>query len=117
MRVLIMGRINQAWVDGDTEEKREHFWPAFVQLHKRWKDLGAKLRGTIDDSYLMVGTPTERRFNFYELYDVDDLEMVRQMLDVVRKSDREEVNLYRFIRLEAIIGPPVSADAEAFWDE
>lgn len=117
MRVLIMGRINQAWTDGTHEEKREHFWPAFVQLHKRWKDLGAQLLGTIDDSYLMVGAPTQRHFTFYELYEVDDLETVRKMLDIVRKSDVEEVNLYRFIRLEAIIGPPVSVDAEAFWNK
>lgn len=117
MRALIMGRINDAWPEATHEQKREHFWPAFVQLHKRWKDLGAKLLGTIDDSVLMVGAPTQRTFNFYELYEVPDVEMVRKMLDIVRKSDREAVDMYKYIRLEAIIGPPVSEDAEAFWRE
>ncbi len=117
MRALICGRINQAWPEETHHEKREVFWPAFIQLHKRWKDLGAQLLGTIDDSILMVGAPTLRGFNFYELYEVPDVETVGKMLDVVRKSDREEVNIYRFIRLEAIIGPPVSEEAEAFWNE
>jgi hypothetical protein len=117
MRVLIMGRINQAWVEGTHEEKREEFWPVFVDLHRRWKELGAQLLGTIDDSIMMVGPPTTRNFNFYELYDVPDLDTVAKMLDVVRRSDREEVNIYKFLRFEAIVGPPVSADAEAFWND
>ena len=117
MRVLIMGRINAAWSEETHEVKRGQFWPAFVDLHRRWRDLGAKLLGTIDDSMLMVGAPTTRQFNFYELYEVDGVDTVAKMLDIVRKSDREDVNMYRFIRLEAIIGPAVSAEAEAFWNQ
>jgi hypothetical protein len=117
MRALVMGRINDAWSEGTHEEKYEKFWPAFVALHKRWKDLGAKLLGTIDDSYLMVGQPTTHNFTFYELYEVPDVEMIRKMLDIVRRSDVEDVNLYRYLRFEVIIGPPVSEEAERFWNE
>ena len=117
MRALVMGRINDAWPEGTHEEKYDHFWPAFVKLHKRWKDLGAKLLGTIDDSILMVGAPTQRQFNFYELYEVPDVETIRRMLEVVRRSDMEDVNIYRYLRFEVIIGPPVSAEAEAFWND
>lgn len=115
MRVLIMGRINAAWWEGTDEEKRGKLFPAFIQLHKRWKELGAKLLGTIDDSNI-VGAPTERHFNFYELYEVPDLETLNKMLDLVRHSDKEAVNIYRFLRFEAIIGRPLS-DAEAYWNE
>jgi len=117
MRALVMGRINDAWPEATSEEKRKKFWPAFIQLHKRWKDLGAQLLGTIDDSILMVGIPTQRQFTFYELYEVPDVEMIRQMLEIVRHSDDEEVNIYRYLRFEVIIGKPVAEEAEAFWKE
>ena len=117
MRALIFGRVNPAWCEGTHEEKRGTLFPAFVQLHQRWKELGAELLGTIDDSILMVGPPIERGANFYELYEVPDLETVNKMLDIVRHSDKEEVNIYRFIRFEAIVGPPVSEEAEAFWHD
>lgn len=115
MRVMICGRVNHAWADGTQHEKREVFWPAFIQLHKRWKDLGAQLLGTIDDSYV-VGAPSTRPFNFYEIYEVPDLATVTKMLDIVRKSDGEEVNIYKYLRFEAILGSAISA-GEAFWNE
>ncbi len=115
MRVLVMGRINAAWSEATHEVKREQWFPAFIQLHQRWKELGATLLGTIDDSWLMVGAPSERNFNFYELYEVPDVDTVQKMLDIVRHSDKETVNLYRFLRFEVIIGPPVSEEAEAYW--
>jgi len=116
MRAMFMGRVNEAWTTATSNEKRAQFWPAFIELHKRWKDLGAVLLASIDD-FLLVGPPILREFNFVEIYEVKDLYMIRQMLEIVRHTDKEEVNIYQFVRFEVVVGKELNEQIEGFWKE
>ncbi len=46
-----------------------------------------------------------------------DIATTQKMLEIVRHSDEEEVNFYKYLRFEVIIGKPVAEEAEAFWKE
>lgn len=113
-RVLICGAVIEGWTQASRKEKWELVMPALVEMHRRWKDLGATLIATLDDRIMVKGAPGGRKWNWYEMYEVPDLETLGKMTAMLESpADESVVNLYKYIRLEAIIGPPVRLFEEA----
>ena len=107
-RVLICGAVIEGWTQASRQEKWEVVLPALVDMHRRWRDLGAKLVATLDDRIMVKGAPGARNWNWYEMYEVPDLETLGRMTALLESAEDESaVNLYKYIRLEATIGPPV----------
>jgi hypothetical protein len=107
LRALFCGAILDEWSLTSAQKKYEEILPAFVDLHKTWKALGAKLVATLDDR-LVKGPPGDKRFNWYEMWEVPDMDTVINMLAEVRTRDDAEVNLYRYMRFEVIVGPQLN---------
>jgi hypothetical protein len=113
-RVLICGAVIEGWTQAPRKEKWEVVLPALVEMHRRWKDLGATLIATLDDRIMVKGAPGGRKWNWYEMYEVPDLETLGRMMALLESpGDGSAVNLYRYIRLEALIGPPIRQFEEA----
>jgi len=107
LRALFCGAILEEWALTSAKKKYEQILPAFVELHKTWKELGGRLVATLDDR-LVKGPPGDKRFNWYEMYEVADMDTVINMLAQLRTRDDAEVNLYRYLRYEVIVGPQVN---------
>jgi len=113
-RVLICGGVIEGWTQASRKEKWEVVLPALVEMHRRWKDLGAALIATLDDRIMVKGPAGGRKWNWYEMYEVPDLETLGMMMALLESpEDGSAVNLYKYIRLEAVIGPPVRLFEEA----
>ena len=113
-RVLICGAVIQGWTQASRREKWEVVLPALVEMHRRWRDLGARLIATLDDRIMVKGAPGGRKWNWYEMYEVPDLETLGRMMALLESPvDESAVNLYKYVRFEAIIGPPVRLFEEA----
>jgi hypothetical protein len=107
LRALFCGAVLDEWTRTTAREKFEEILPVFVDLHKKWKALGAKLVATLDDR-TVKGPPGAKRFNWYEMYEVPDMDTVVNMLAQLRTRDNVKVNLYHYMRYEVIVGPQVS---------
>ena len=106
-RVLVRGAVTDGWAAIRREERFTVVMDEFREIHRRWLEAGARLIGTIDDNLLQAGTPGERFYGWYELYEVDRLELVGEMLDLIRQSQLGTIQLDTYIRYDALIGPPV----------
>jgi hypothetical protein len=113
-RVLICGAVIEGWTQASRRAKWEVVLPALVEMHRRWKNLGATLIATLDDRIMVKGAPGGRKWNWYEMYEVPDLETLGRMTAMLESpADESAVNLYKYVRLEAIIGPPARLFEEA----
>lgn len=106
-RVLVRGAVADGWAAIGREERFTVVMDEFREIHRRWLDMGARLIGTIDDNLLQAGMPGERSYGWYELYEVDTLQLVGEMLDLIRQSQAGHIQLDSYIRYDALIGPPV----------
>ena len=112
--MLICGAVIEGWTQASRREKWEVVLPALVEMHRRWKDLGATLIATLDDRIMVKGAPGGRKWNWYEMYEVPSLETLGRMTALLESpADSSAVNLYKYVRLEAVIGPPVRRFEEA----
>ena len=104
-RVLLRAGVIEGWTQGTSEERRDLVFPEYNEVHRKWKEMGVKMIGTLDDRLMQVGTPS-RQFGWYELYEVNDLATVGKMLDLLRHSQLGKVRLDKYMRYDALIGTP-----------
>lgn len=104
-RVLLRAGVIEGWTQGTSEERRDLVFPEYNEVHRKWKEMGVRMIGTLDDRLTQVGTPS-RQFGWYELYEVDDLATVGKMLDLLRHSQLGKVRLDKYMRYDALIGTP-----------
>ena len=88
--------------------------PEYYEVHRKWKEMGVKMIGTIDDHLTQAGTPGSRHYGWYELYEIDDLATVGKMLDLIRHSQLGKVRLDKYMRYDALIGTPQISAEQAF---
>jgi hypothetical protein len=104
-RVLLRAGVTDGWSQGTNEERRDLIMPEYIEVHKKWKEMdGVKMIGTIDDHLTQVGTPGSRDYGWYELYEIDKLSTVGEMLNLIRSSQLGKVSLYKYMRYDALIG-------------
>jgi hypothetical protein len=106
VRVMILASASAAWYDTTDAERREAVLPRFREILSSWARSGARLIGSFDDDFFMVGTPTSLPNSMYMLYEIDDVSRVVDMLHMLRQTERG-VRLDKYIRMEARLGRPV----------
>ena len=94
----------EGWTQGTSEERRDLIMPEYNEVHKKWKEMGVKMIGTIDDHLTQAGTPSSRHYGWHELYEINDLATVGKMLDLIRRSQLGKVRLDKHMCYDALIG-------------
>jgi hypothetical protein len=113
-RVLLRAGVIEGWTQGTSEERRDLIMPEYYEVHRKWKEMGVKMIGTIDDHLTQAGTPGARHYGWYELYEVSELSTVGKMLDLIRHSQLGKVRLDKYMRYDALIGTPQISAEQAF---
>ncbi|NKB37656.1 MAG: hypothetical protein GKR93_10870 [Gammaproteobacteria bacterium] len=114
-RVLLRAGVIEGWTQGTSADRRDLIMPEYNEVHRKWKEMGVKMIGTIDDHLTQAGTPGSRHYGWYELYEIDDLATVGKMLDLIRRSQLGKVRLDKYMRYDALIGTP-QIEAEKVFD-
>jgi hypothetical protein len=97
-----------AYFDASADEKESIFLPRFRALLAEWEELGARLVASFCDDVLQVGPVVPGAWAWFLIYDVDDLDVAKQMLDAVR-LDRDGTRLDKYVRFELRLGRPFFA--------
>lgn len=108
IRLILRGAFVPGWTQCDQEEK-DRVFQYWINVHKKWEQMGARLIATLDDEISMAGSPGQRMWNFYEIYEIPDLDIVKKMLDYFRIEDPEEIRLDKYFRVEAVTGYPIGS--------
>lgn len=104
-RAILLGAMTDAYYEAADEDREGRILPRFKQLVDEWKELGARVVGTLDDDLFMVGEPGSPSFTFYLLFEIDSPDTVVAMIQRVRESVGG-VRMDRYVRFEAHIGRP-----------
>ena len=104
-RVILLGAMTQAWYEIDDDDERARVLGRFKKLMDEWRDLGARVVGTLDDDLFMVGDPGSESFTFYLLFDVDDSQVAVDMIQRIRESV-DGIRMNRYARFQAHVGRP-----------
>jgi hypothetical protein len=110
-RILVLGGGLPAYFEASEEEKRDVFLPRFKGLLAEWEELGARVVASFCDDVLQVGPAEPGAWAWYLIFEVDDLETARAMIDLVRR-DADGVRVDRYVRFEVRIGRPFWAREE-----
>ena len=113
-RVLLRAGVIEGWTQGTSAERRDLIMPEYYEVHRKWKEMGVKMIGTIDDHLTQAGTPGSRHYGWYELYEISELSTVGKMLDLIRHSQLGKVRLDKYMRYDALIGTPQISAEQAF---
>ena len=106
-RVLVRGAVTSGWTALKREERFTVVMDEYREIHRRWAEMGVRMIGSLDDVIFQAGQPGERNYGWYELYEVDRLELVGAMLDLIRQSQLGQIQLDSYVRYDALAGPPV----------
>jgi hypothetical protein len=110
-RILVLGGGLPAYFDAPADEKRDVFLPRFRALLARWEELGARVVASFCDDVLQVGPIEPGAPAWYLIFDVDELETARAMIDAVRE-EVAGVRLDKYVRFEIKVGRPFWAREE-----
>jgi hypothetical protein len=99
--------VTQSWFDSDRATRGE-----VVDAMKRSFDdlegrFGVKVLGTFDDDEMMVGQSVSWPWTGYILAEVGDVESVIAVCDLIRETPVGDVQLWKYMRIEARIGSPL----------
>jgi hypothetical protein len=112
-RVLFKGGFLPAWATAEQDEK-DRVTRLWVDTHRQWVALGARLVTTLDDTLFRCGLPGGTKpWTFYEMWEVPRLDLVKEMLDLYRPQTPGATRLDRYFRVEAIVGTPIPPVEEA----
>jgi hypothetical protein len=103
VRVLIMASASSAWYEASDSDHTEQLLPRFRAILHSWTTAGARLVGSFDDDFFMVGKPVSLQNSMYMLFEVDDISIVVDMLHQLRTTENG-VRLDKYIRMEARVG-------------
>jgi len=114
-RVLLRAGVIEGWTQATSEERRDLVMPEYYEMHRKWAEMeGVKMIATIDDHLTQAGTPGARHYGWYELYEIDELSSVGEMLNMIRRSQLGKVRLDKYMRYDALIGTPQIEAEQAF---
>lgn len=110
-RILVLGGGLPAYFEASEAEKRDVFLPRFKAVLAEWEGLGARAVASFCDDVLQVGPAEPGAWAWYLIFEVDDLDTPKAMIDLVRR-DVDGVRLDRYVRFEVRIGRPFWAREE-----
>ena len=105
-RVMLLVAASHGWYQAPDQAARERILKALGRFFAEWQERGARLLGSFDDDYFLVGQPAPLDYSIYCLYEVDDLGVVAALIQRVRE-EIEGVRLDSCFRMEARIGRPL----------
>jgi len=104
-RMIVRGAFQDGWSLAPQEEKNEVF-AYWVNIHKKWQEMGCRLIVTIDDEMNMVGQPGARLWNFYSIWEIPSSDIVYDLLNFFRYPPEGGIRLDRYMRFETVVGKP-----------
>ena len=101
-RLIVRGAFQDGWSLADQSEKNQvfHEW---IEIHKKWEDMGCRLIATVDDELSMVGQPGSRLWNFYSLWEVPEPGVVYDLLNFFRTEETGKLRLDKYFRFETVV--------------
>lgn len=105
-RVMLLAAASHGWYQAADQATRERILTALRRYYAEWEERGARLIGSFDDDYFLVGQPAPLHYSIYCLYEVDDLGLVAALIQRLRE-EIEGVRLDACFRMEARIGRPL----------
>ncbi|MBA3376823.1 MAG: hypothetical protein H0U00_13610 [Actinobacteria bacterium] len=102
-RVMLLTAASHGWYQAADQSARERILVQLRRFYERWEEAGARLLGSFDDDYFLVGQPSPLHYSIYTLYEVDEIDFIPALMN----SLREEVDGLRLdscFRMEARIG-------------
>jgi len=103
---IVRGAFQEGWTQADQAEKDEVF-RYWVDVHEKWAEMDVRMLATLDDELAMSGLPGARLWNFYEVYKIPRLDIVKEMLDMYRYPPEGEIRLDKYFRFEVVVGRPI----------
>jgi hypothetical protein len=102
-RVLLLVAAGPGWYQAEDAAARQRVLTRLQAFFDGWQDGGARLIGSFDDDYFVVGQPSSLGWSIFVLYEVPSLDLVVERIN----STREEVDgerLDRAFRMEVRVG-------------
>jgi hypothetical protein len=102
-RVLLLVAAGPGWYQAEDAAARERVLARLQSFFDGWRDGGARLVGSFDDDYFVVGQPSSLGWSIFVVYDVPSLDLVVERIN----STREEVDGVRLdgaFRMEVRVG-------------
>lgn len=104
--MIVRGWFRETWIDA-SPPLRDEIFDAWLDVHRRWQDLGCRLVLTMDD-ISAVGRPAGARCNFYSVWEIPNPEVVRALLEPMwDESGQESLRLAEYFVLETVVGKPI----------
>ncbi len=105
-RLIVRGAFQDGWSLADQSEKNQVF-REWIEIHKKWEDMGCRLIATVDDELSMVGQPGSRLWNFYSLWEIPEPGIVYDLLNFFRTEETGKLRLDKYFRFETVVGKPI----------
>lgn len=102
-RVLLLAAASHGWYQAPDAATRERIIVQLKRFYERWSEHGARLLGSFDDDYFLVGQPSPLPYSIYTLYEVDSIEFIPALMNSLRE-DVDGIRLDSCFRMEARIG-------------
>jgi hypothetical protein len=102
-RVLLLVAAAAGWYQATDDAERGKILERFGAFFDGWRDGGARLIGSFDDDYFVVGQPSSLGWSILALYEVPSLDLVAERINSTR-VEVDGVRLDRAFRMEARVG-------------
>ena len=111
-RAILMGAFQEGWLLADQAEKDKVF-KYWIDTQKKWKTHDCRLICAIDNELLLVGEAPVGTYNFYQVWEIPEPSVVKDLLDYFRYPKDGGPRLDRYFRFQAVIGNPIETMDEA----
>lgn len=105
-RVMLLAAASHGWYQAPDDATRERILAQLRRFYERWPEHGARLLGSFDDDYFMVGQPAPLHYSIYALYEVDDIAFIPGLMTTLRE-EADGVRLDACFRMEVRVGRPL----------
>jgi hypothetical protein len=102
-RVLLLVAASAGWYQARDDAERGKLLERFQAFFDGWRDGGARLIGSFDDDYFVVGQPSALGWSIFVIYEVPSLDLVAERINSTR-VEVDGVRLDGAFRMEARIG-------------
>jgi hypothetical protein len=105
-RVMLLAAASHGWYQAPDTAARERILAALRGFFERWTESGARLLGSFDDDYFLVGQPSPLHYSIHVLYEVESIDFIPALMQTLR-DESDGVRLDACFRMEVRIGRPL----------
>lgn len=107
-RMLLMGAFQDGWLLADQEEK-DRIFAHWIEMQKNWSKHGCRYVCAVDNELLLVGEAPAGNWNFFEVWEIPEPSVAKDLLDYFRYPKDGGPRLDRYFRFQAVIGNPIES--------